>query len=117
MLTTFSLSETASLSKQVSHIELWEVRCLRSCARFVCACALHLTHDVHHGLNGMCVKSCFIFQTRKARTVWRLAPLLPQLDPQQWVARLRASRLNEPRGFCELSESSAPTHDFCVSFL
>ena len=20
-----------------------------------------LTHDVHHGLNGMCVKSCFIF--------------------------------------------------------
>ena len=25
------------------------------------ACALPLTHDVHHGLSGMCVKSCFIF--------------------------------------------------------
>ena len=24
-------------------------------------CALPLTHDVHHGLNGMCVNTCFVF--------------------------------------------------------
>ena len=52
-------------------------------------CALPLTHDVHHGLNGMCV-------TREAHMVWELAPLLLQqefcrrvLDPQQLVARMR----------------------------
>ena len=55
-----------------------------------------LTHNVHHGLNG-CVSTHVSFsQTRRARNVWELAPLLPRqelsnrvLDSQQLVSRMR----------------------------
>ena len=67
---------------------------MRSIRLCVSACALHLTHDVHHGLNGMCVNS--FSQTRNAHMVWGLAPLLPRqefcrrvYDPQYLVAQMR----------------------------
>ena len=80
------------------------------------ACALPLTHDVRHGLNGMCVS---FSKARKAHTVWGLAHLLLrqefchcQLDPQQLVARLRDHAMDEPHGFRGFCESSACTCEF-----
>ena len=60
------------------------------------ACALPLTHDVHHGLNGIGVKSCFGFSNSEgshgvgigsARA--RQVCCERQLDRQQLAARLR----------------------------
>ena len=51
-------------------------RSIRLCGS---ACVLPLTHDVHHGLDGMCVNSIGPAPASTHR----------QLDPQQLVARLR----------------------------
>ena len=60
MPNTFSPLEAATCFKtRQSHRTMGSslssvMRSIRLC---VSACALHLTHDVHHGLNGMCVNS------------------------------------------------------------
>ena len=38
---------------------------IRSCRLRGSACALPLTHDVHHGWKVMCAVSCFVFSTSK----------------------------------------------------
>ena len=38
---------------------------IRSCPLCGSACALPLTHDVHHGWKVMCAVSCFVFSTSK----------------------------------------------------
>ena len=93
------------------------IRSIRLCGS---ACALPLTHDVHHGLNGMCVKSCFYFlRLGRLARCGGLAPLLPrqefghrQLDYQQLVAQLRHRAWVKLEDFANYLNLQL-VHDFC----
>ena len=80
-------------------------------------CALPLTHDVHHGLNGKCVNSCFIFSDSEGShgTGIGSAPastgILSSCTGSSTTVWMIASETVE---FFSVCNPSTCTHEFCI---
>ena len=130
MCRTHTISRTCSelsirrtlqcLSGQGNHTDLWEVRCLRRYARCVCEvqiCALPLTHDVDHGLNGMCVNSCFIFSDSDGSHGTGIGSAPASTGILSSCTGSFNNWLDDGvryMGFLKICSPSACTHEFCA---
>ena len=96
---------------------------VRSIRLWCSDCDLPLTHYVDHGLNGMCVNSCFIFSDSEGSHGMGIGSA-PALTTGWMTASetLEFFNLGNPstctHEFCvrthDFGDSPARTHDFCV---